>query len=37
MDYPVQRGRTYQILALNEGILKNGHISQEKHNFVRQL
>ena len=37
MDYNVQRGRTYQILALNEEMFKNGHISREVHDFVRRL
>ncbi len=37
MDYNVQRGRTYQILALNEKMFKSGHISREEHDFVRRL
>ncbi len=37
MDYFLQQGQIYQILALNDEMLKNGHISLEEHDFVRRL
>ena len=37
MDDFVRRGQVYQILALNDEMLKGGHISREEHDFVRRL
>ena len=37
MDDFVRRGQVYQILALNDQLLKGGHISREEHDFVRRL
>lgn len=37
MDDFVRRGQVYQILALNDEMLKGGHISHEEHDFVRRL
>lgn len=37
MDDFVRRGQVYQILALNDQMLKGGHISREEHDFVRRL
>lgn len=37
MNDIIQRGRIYQILALNDEMLKNGHISRDEHDFVRRL
>ena len=37
MDDFVRRGQVYQILALNDEMLKGGHISREEHDFVRSL
>lgn len=32
-----QRAQTYQILALNDEMLKNGYISREEHDYVRRI
>lgn len=37
MDDMIRRGQIYQILALNEEMYKNGHVSREEHDFVRRL
>ena len=37
MDDFVRRGQVYQILAVNDEMLKGGHISREEHDFVRRL
>lgn len=37
MDDFVRRGQVYQILALNDEMLKGGHISREEHDFVRRM
>ena len=37
MDDFVRRGQVYQILALNDEMLKGGHISREEHDFVQRL
>lgn len=37
MDNLLQRAQVYQILALNDEMLKNGHISRDEHDFVRRL
>ena len=37
MDDFVRRGQVYQILALNDQMLKGGHISRAEHDFVRRL
>lgn len=37
MNDTIRRGQIYQILALNEEMYKNGHVSREEHDFVRSL
>lgn len=37
MDDKLRRGQVYQILALNDEMLKGGHISREEHDFIRRL
>ena len=37
MTTEFQRAQAYQILALNEEMFKNRHISREEHDFVRRL
>ena len=37
MNDMIRRGQIYQILALNEEMYKNGHVSREEHDFVRRL
>ena len=37
MNDTIRRGQIYQILALNEEMYKNGHVSPEEHDFVRRL
>lgn len=37
MNDRIRRGQVYQILALNDEMLKNGYISREEHDFVRCL
>lgn len=37
MDPILQRAQTYQVLALNEEMFRNGYISREEHEFVRHL
>ena len=32
-----QRAQAYQILALNDEMLKNGYISREEHDYVRRI
>lgn len=37
MNDNMQRAQAYQILALNDEMLRGGHISREEHEFVRRL
>lgn len=37
MDDKLRRGQVYQILALNDEMLKGGHISREEHDFIQRL
>ncbi|MCI7125486.1 MAG: hypothetical protein MR935_04695 [Agathobaculum sp.] len=37
MREEIRRGQIYQILALNDEMYKNGHVSREEHDFVRRL
>lgn len=37
MNNMIRRGQIYQILALNEEMYKNGHVSREEHDFVQRL
>lgn len=37
MNDTIRRGQIYQILALNDEMYKNGHVSREEHDFVRRL
>ena len=37
MNNMIRRGQIYQILALNEEMYKNGHVSREEHDFVLRL
>lgn len=37
MNDTIRRGQIYQILALNNEMYKNGHVSREEHDFVRRL
>ena len=37
MREEIRRGQIYQILALNDEMYKNGHVSREEHDFVRSL
>lgn len=37
MNKILHQAQAYQILALNEEMLKNGYISCEEHDFVRRL
>lgn len=37
MNSILQRAQVYQVLALNDEMLKNGYISRDEHDFVRRL
>lgn len=37
MNDMIRCGQIYQILALNEEMYKNGHVSREEHDFVQRL
>lgn len=37
MDYHLARAQIYQIMALNDEMLKNGQISRDEHDFIRSL
>lgn len=37
MDDIIRRGQVYQILALNDQMLKNGCISRQEHDFIQHL
>lgn len=37
MNDTIRRGQIYQILALNNEMYKNGHVSREEHDFVQRL
>lgn len=37
MNDNMQRAQAYQILALNDEMLRGGHISREEYEFVRRL
>ena len=37
MNYEFQRAQVYQILALNDEMLRSGCITRDEHDFVRHL
>ena len=37
MNCEFQRAQVYQILALNDEMLKSGYITRDEHDFVRHL
>lgn len=36
MDRLIGQGRVWQLLALNDEMRKNGYISREEHQFIRE-
>ena len=37
MAFEWQRAQAYQLLALNEEMFRQGHISRYEHDFIRRL
>ena len=37
MKYELERAQVYQILALNDEMLRSGCITRDEHDFVRHL
>lgn len=37
MAFEWQRAQAYQLLALNEEMFRQGHISRHEHDFIRRL